>query len=181
MSFHQVLKKAGRAIYTNSTNRGNNMKAGVMVVMLSAMALTLSSCSGMFTNEARCPFKDKGGCQSVSDVNRMIDEGRYTDDGRFVQQAGVGQGQVTSMENNNFSAENIQPAIAATGGWNSPTPYAGEPLRTPEVDARMWVSPWLDTQNAYHGASYINFVVTPSHWQALGAKAIRTHSYEREG
>lgn len=151
------------------------MKAILTLTAIISMAILLSSCSGMFTNQARCPFKDKGGCQSVSDVNKMIDEGRYTDDGRFVQQAGD--------DPNAFPAPTPQLA-EATGqaqGWNSPTPYAGEPMRTKEVDARMWVAPWLDTNQAYHGASYVNFVVEGSKWANLPANAIRSNQYDDRG
>ena len=37
--------------------------------------------------DARCPFADRGGCQSMEMVNRMVIEKRYTPDGQFVQQA----------------------------------------------------------------------------------------------
>ncbi|HHF0526708.1 TPA: type IV conjugative transfer system protein TraV [Legionella anisa] len=37
--------------------------------------------------DARCPFADRGGCQSMEMVNRMVMEKRYTPDGQFVQQA----------------------------------------------------------------------------------------------
>lgn len=151
------------------------MKAILTLTTIISMAILLSSCSGMFTNQARCPFKDKGGCQSVSDVNKMIDEGRYTDDGRFVQQAGD--------DPNAFPASTPQFAQVTGGaqGWNSPTPYAGEPMRTKEVDARMWVAPWLDTNQAYHGASYVNFVVEGAKWANLPANAIRSNQYDDRG
>ncbi|MBN9230406.1 MAG: type IV conjugative transfer system protein TraV [Legionella sp.] len=49
----------------------------------------LSACSkSILDNEdARCPFADRGGCQSMEMVNRMVQEKRYTPDGQFVQQA----------------------------------------------------------------------------------------------
>jgi len=49
----------------------------------------LCACSkSILDNEdARCPFADRGGCQSMEMVNQMIKEKRYTPDGQFVQQA----------------------------------------------------------------------------------------------
>lgn len=49
----------------------------------------LCACSkSILDNEdARCPFADRGGCQSMEMVNRMVQEKRYTPDGQFVQQA----------------------------------------------------------------------------------------------
>lgn len=151
------------------------MKSGLTLIAIISMTLLLSSCGGMFTNQARCPFTDKGGCQSVSDVNKMVDEGRFTDDGRFVQQAGD--------DPNAFPApaQNVSTTTLQGQGWNSPTPYSGEPMRTKEVDARMWVAPWLDTNAAYHGASYVNFVVQSSHWSTLPAKAIHSNQYDDRG
>ena len=53
------------------------------------LVLLLSSCSKSIldNDDARCPFADRGGCQSVEMVNRMVIEKRYTPDGQFVQQA----------------------------------------------------------------------------------------------
>lgn len=47
----------------------------------------LSSCGGSIldTNDVRCPFVDRGGCQSMESINQMVREHRYTPDGRFVQ------------------------------------------------------------------------------------------------
>lgn len=49
----------------------------------------LCACSkSILDNEnARCPFADRGGCQSMEMVNQMVKEKRYTPDGQFVQQA----------------------------------------------------------------------------------------------
>lgn len=60
-------------------------------VLLSAIVLVsqLCACSkSILDNEdARCPFAERGGCQSMEMVNRMVQENRYTPDGQFVQQA----------------------------------------------------------------------------------------------
>ncbi len=52
--------------------------------------LLASSCSkSIFDNDdTRCPFVERGGCQSMEMVNRMVTERRFTPDGQFVQQAG---------------------------------------------------------------------------------------------
>lgn len=51
--------------------------------------LLLSGCgkSILDSEEARCPFADRGGCQSMEMVNRMVKEKRFTPDGQFVQDA----------------------------------------------------------------------------------------------
>lgn len=59
--------------------------------ILSTMLVTLQLCAcskSILDNEdARCPFMDRGGCQSMEMVNRMVQERRFTPDGQFVQQA----------------------------------------------------------------------------------------------
>lgn len=61
------------------------------ILLISTVVLTLlsSGCakSILDNQEARCPFADRGGCQSMEMVNRMVQEKRYTPDGQFVQQA----------------------------------------------------------------------------------------------
>lgn len=151
--------------------------------LLLAVVLSLSGCGGMFSNQARCPFSDKGGCQSVSDVNKMVSEGKYTDGGRFVQQAGQ---QNTSSQSASSSASvpwaaEGSTATVSSGGWNTSTPYSGEPLRTQEVDGRLWVAPWQDHAGAFHGASYITFVVSTPHWQPSTVKAITNTDSSDEG
>lgn len=55
---------------------------------LSIAVLVLTGCSQSIldTEDARCPFADRGGCQSMEMVNRMVHEKRFTPDGQFVQQ-----------------------------------------------------------------------------------------------
>lgn len=56
----------------------------VSVLMLSGCGQSL-----LDTTDARCPFTERGGCQSMERVNQMVTEKRYTPDGQFVQQAPI--------------------------------------------------------------------------------------------
>lgn len=51
--------------------------------------VTASSCSrSVFDNEdIRCPFVDKGGCQSMRAINEMVNQNAFTADGAFVKQS----------------------------------------------------------------------------------------------
>ncbi|AMV16215.1 Uncharacterised protein [Legionella pneumophila] len=61
--------------------------------LLSTLFLVSQLCacskSILDNQDARCPFSDRGGCQSMEMVNRMVQEKRYTPDGQFVQQARI--------------------------------------------------------------------------------------------
>lgn len=58
-------------------------------LVISLFFLTGCGKSILDTQDARCPFTERGGCQSMEMVNKMVTQKRYTPDGQFVQQAGV--------------------------------------------------------------------------------------------
>ncbi len=62
-------------------------KAYFLGFSIACLVLTGCSQSILDTEDARCPFADRGGCQSMEMVNRMVREKRFTPDGQFVQQA----------------------------------------------------------------------------------------------
>jgi hypothetical protein len=59
------------------------------LLSLLVLCCLLSACSKSIldTADARCPFADRGGCQSMEMVNKMVQEKRYLPGGQFVQQA----------------------------------------------------------------------------------------------
>ena len=61
--------------------------AALKVMLLLAVSVLVSSCASgsLLGKDPRCPFSEKGGCQSVKSINKMIDENRYVAGGDFVQ------------------------------------------------------------------------------------------------
>ena len=57
-----------------------------IILILCALQLTGCAKSLLDNQDVRCPFADRGGCQSMEKVNQMVTEGRYTIDGEFVEQ-----------------------------------------------------------------------------------------------
>lgn len=59
------------------------------LVLIATCCFILSGCakSILDTDDARCPFADRGGCQSMEMINQMVAQKRFTPDGQFVQQA----------------------------------------------------------------------------------------------
>ncbi|RUQ96651.1 type IV conjugative transfer system protein TraV [Legionella septentrionalis] len=55
--------------------------------LLGIFMLTGCGTSILDNKDARCPFVDRGGCQSMEQVNQMVNERRFTHDGQFVLQA----------------------------------------------------------------------------------------------
>jgi len=70
------------------------------IIYSTILSLVLSGCarSILDNDDARCPFADRGGCQSMEMVNRMVQEKRFTPDGQFVQQASIPLYSVRSMK-----------------------------------------------------------------------------------
>ncbi len=110
----------------------------VITLIILSSATLLSSCAKtIFDNEARCPFVDKGGCQSMEMVNKMVTERRFTPDGAFVQHFKEGS------SNKNYSSNKNKVS------------------RTPKI-AHMWVSPCQDKEGGLHQESYVDFAVKKS-------------------
>ena len=62
------------------------MNKALMNFAVVCFLLTGCTRSLLDNDDGRCPFKDRGGCQSMEMVNRMVSERRFTPDGQFVQQ-----------------------------------------------------------------------------------------------
>jgi hypothetical protein len=61
--------------------------AYIKVILLLGVSILVSSCASgsLLGKDPRCPFSEKGGCQSVKSINKMIDENKYIAGGDFVQ------------------------------------------------------------------------------------------------
>lgn len=141
----------------------------VLCCTLLCSTCLLTGCTGMFTNEARCAFRDQGGCQSVGAVDAMVKNRQFTEQGGFVQQA------------HNSGEKDKEPkkvTLTKPPGWNSPTPYAGQPLRAPEQIADLWIAPWVDTTGVRHGSSILQFVIAPQSWSNTPAREIKNEDFD---
>ncbi|HEM6962639.1 TPA: hypothetical protein U2K06_002835 [Legionella pneumophila] len=58
----------------------------IFIGLLAASLITGCSHSIFDQKDVRCPFVERGGCQSMEQVNRMVDARRFTPDGQYVQQ-----------------------------------------------------------------------------------------------
>src|SRR4051794_29025652 len=101
MVFSHVFR-VGYLLSKNSFNNKNDLSCPLFRKSRSLLMIKISSLLGLITSclvlngcaksildsdEARCPFVDRGGCQSMERVNQMVTQKRFTPDGQFVQQA----------------------------------------------------------------------------------------------
>lgn len=45
-----------------------------------------------------------------------------------------------------------------------PIVLSASPLRKVDQIARLWIAPYIDNQDVYHHAGWVEFVASPSHW-----------------
>ena len=72
-------------LYSQPFQKEIKMKKYIKILFIPFLFLTGCAKSILDNDDVRCPFVDKGGCQSMEAVNQMVVAHRYTPDGQFVQ------------------------------------------------------------------------------------------------
>jgi conjugal transfer pilus assembly protein TraV len=130
------------------------------------ISLTLSGCST--TSESfDCKAGRGVGCKSISEVNRMVDQGHYP--GSLVESdASWTQGKQSKL----LPFEAALPSAPVISTAPLPVEYSGGPhsgnlsvQRMPEEYVRVWVAPYQDSQGNLHEGSVIHTVLKPGRWQ----------------
>lgn len=119
-------------------------KASNQIAQLALTALCMGLCACTTTSETfDCPAGKGVGCQSISAVNRMVNQGVL---GEEIQD--------TQLQPPAFSAS---PVIPAPDGFSV--------RRIQEEHLRVWVAPFQDAQGNFHEGSLVHTVVKPGFWQ----------------
>ncbi len=122
------------------------MKLNVIVPCL----LFLSACTS--NNELfDCPAGKGAGCKSISEVNRMVDQGHF---------GGLD-------ENESSSLKTLAPVAMAYDDVAQTSSTGIE--RIPEQNLRLWIAPFQDEAGNFHEESAIHTVVRQGRWK------LRTH------
>lgn len=110
-------------------------------IIFTLLLIFIAGCSTM-NSSFDCPNKPGVMCQSLDQVNTMVDRGEFSRSGSVTKD-------VTSIPmdtNKVYTATNT-------------------PLRTGEQVLRIWIAPYQDAQNNYHDEGALYAVVRPSQWQ----------------
>ncbi len=99
-----------------------------------------------------CPNKAKGMCNSVDQINTMVDSGQLRGSTQPISECG---------------GKEFQP-YAITSRF-----YPGAPLRYGETVQRIWVAPFEDTEKNYHQDSFMYAIIKDGHWIGLPVKSQR--------
>ena len=119
--------------------------------------LLLSSCAGMNTKFNCNSTGGIAGCASLSQVNRLADQGAFSEGTTINSQT---QLKSTSIATN------------PQGSWQK-TPMAGKPLRAGETVQNIWIAPYETKDGAYSWPSMVSVVLRPGHWVGSPSKEIQ--------
>ncbi|MBY0281574.1 MAG: TraV family lipoprotein [Alphaproteobacteria bacterium] len=112
-------------------------------------ACLLSACTS--NNELfDCPAGKGAGCKSISEVNRMVDEGQFGG----------------NREDSASSLKPLAPIALSSEEVSAFSPLSSVPIeRIPEQNLRLWIAPFQDEAGNLYEESAIHTVVQQGRWK----------------
>ncbi len=104
---------------------------------------TLAGC-GELNSQFTCPMKPGVTCQSLDEVNTLVDQGKLT------QSKPAPSAETTLTMDIHYLAD---------AGDSSDSIK-----RNPETVMRLWIAPYQDKQGNYFSAHIVYHVIQPGHW-----------------
>lgn len=116
----------------------------------------LAGC-GELNSQFTCPMKPGVTCQSLDQVNTMVDEGK---EGKLAE----------AKPNPAQSSDSILTVNVSYSADNNGV------TRSPESVMRLWIAPYQDSQGNYFSSTQIYHVIQPGHWSIDSAIEDSTHA-----
>lgn len=113
--------------------------------------LLLSGC-GELNSQFTCPMKPGVTCQSLDQVNTMVDEGKLAE----------------AKPSATTSTEPVLTVNVSYSAHDSVT-------RSPEPVMRLWIAPYQDSQGNYFSSTQVYHVIQPGHWSTDPVVEDNTH------
>lgn len=138
---------------TQFVNKLSVVKASLLFLSVLTLLSGCSTTSEVFECEA-----GKGiGCKSISDVNKMVDQGQVggnSDDAQTLKTVAP----VFTQNNLSSGAKPVE---------GNETVLSDQTLinRVREESLRVWIAPFQDEQGNFHEGSVIHTVIRPGYWQ----------------
>lgn len=116
-------------------------------------SVMLSGC-GELNSQFTCPMKPGVTCQSLDQVNTMVDQGKLAE----------AKPQQSTPSTEPMLTVNIR--------------YSAEDgvTRSPEQVMRLWIAPYQDSQGNYFSSTQVYHVIQPGHWSTDAAIEDSTHA-----
>jgi conjugal transfer pilus assembly protein TraV len=100
----------------------------------------LSGC-GELNSQFSCPMKPGVTCQSLDQVNTLVDQGKLAE----AKQKNLPSNDPVLTVNVSYSADDGV-------------------IRSPEKMMRLWIAPYQDSQGNYFSSTRVYHVIQPGHW-----------------
>ncbi|MBY0281128.1 MAG: TraV family lipoprotein [Alphaproteobacteria bacterium] len=115
-------------------------------IIIPSLFLFLSACTS--NNELfDCPAGKGMGCKSISEVNRMVDQGQFE----------------SSNDSETESLKALAPIVMTPEDMVQTSMSGVE--RIPEQNLRLWIAPFQDEAGNFHEESAIHTVVRQGRWK----------------
>ena len=134
------------------------LKTSHKTLLVLSLGMVLSGCST--TSETFDCKAGKGvGCKSISQVNKMVDEGALG-----AEQEG--------NAHTPLSTPVITTASLSAGSQDSDIPLSDDMVvhRIREEHLRVWIAPFQDHQGNLHEGTVVHTVLKPGFWQVKGGE-----------
>ncbi|MBY0280989.1 MAG: TraV family lipoprotein [Alphaproteobacteria bacterium] len=121
----------------------------IVPYLISSCLVFLSACTS--NNEIfDCPAGKGMGCKSISEVNRMVDQGQFG----------------SSSDQETGSLKTLAPIVMVPE--DIPQTSTSGIERIPEQNLRLWIAPFQDEAGNFHEESAIHTVVRQGRWKLQG-------------
>jgi conjugal transfer pilus assembly protein TraV len=117
-------------------------------------SVMLSGC-GELNSQFTCPMKPGVTCQSLDQVNTMVD-----------------QGKLAEVKPTPLPAQSADPVLTVNINYS----VDGGVTRSPEQVMRLWIAPYQDSQGNYFSSTQVYHVIQPGHWSTDPAIEDNTHA-----
>ena len=121
-------------------------------LLITIMVTLLFGCSS-YNNAFECKVGKGINCTSVSKINKMVDRGAFNEGGN------------NSLPKNKIKKETIKVANKIPFPLVLPNDLHHVAVqRIPETTLRIWVAPYVSSQDGYIEAQYVHEVLEKSTW-----------------
>jgi conjugal transfer pilus assembly protein TraV len=114
-----------------------------------AVSVGLSGC-GELNSQFTCPMKPGVTCQSLDQVNTMVDQGK------------LAQNKIATIPHSTLAVDM----------HNASDPV----VRSPDNVMKLWIAPYQDTQGNYFSSTMAYHVIQPGNWADESTKEVGTHA-----
>jgi conjugal transfer pilus assembly protein TraV len=112
----------------------------------------LSGC-GELNSQFTCPMKPGVTCQSLDQVNTMVDQGK------------LAEAKSKTLPSND-------PVLTVNVSYSADEAVS----RSPEQVMRLWVAPYQDNKGNYFSSTHVYHVIQPGHWSTDPVIEDNTHA-----